>query len=88
MELRLDENYFLESDSNQWTLNYRKSKGINPETKKETFSNDKWYCSSLENALKRYTDESAKESETVDELSSKLDLIFQTINSIEWSRSN
>ena len=81
--IALDENYRLESDSNQWTLLYEKSGEINPKTKKPTISSNKWYCVSLEAVLRRYVNECPKPSKTSGELMLALIRIEKLIEKIE-----
>ena len=80
--IQLDNNYRLESDSNQWTLIYEKEGDINPKTNKPTISTDKWYCTSLGSALDRYVNEASKVSKTAEELLIQLIRIEGQINGL------
>lgn len=66
--IKLDDKYTLENDSNNWILHFKESKGVSEKTGKEYFAGSKWYCSSLQNAIKRYLDECLKPCETVNHL--------------------
>ena len=86
MGIKLDDDYTLENDSNQWVLIYKKSKGLSNKTNKEYFTQNKWYCSSLENALKRYMDESLKPCITVNHLMLKMDDVLTNIKNVKWKK--
>ena len=86
--MKLDENYRLESDSNQWTLIYEKEGAINPKTDKPIVSSDKWYFGNLKQALMRYTDQSVKPSETVEELLIQLIRVEGAVNSSMTNPNN
>lgn len=81
--IRLDENFYLEPDSNNWTLNYELKGGINPETGKPKVSKDVWYCSRLSDALKRYISEAVKPSESVAELTDRVIKLEEVINNLK-----
>lgn len=63
--IKIDKNYYITNDSNQWTLHYEKVGDINPKTGKNTITKNSWYCGTLERCLKRYIDESLKPAENV-----------------------
>ena len=66
--MKIDENYSLENDANNWILKYEREGDINPDTGKPIISTDKWYCSSLQSALTRYFNETTKPTKAVREL--------------------
>lgn len=66
--MRIDENYSIENDSNQWVLEYTSKGDINPKTNKPTISTNKWYCSNLKQCLSRYLDESLKPADSIQTL--------------------
>ena len=66
--IRIDNEYFLSNDANQWVLNYEKIGDINSKIGKPIVSSSKWYCATLESALKRYLNESPKPSTNITEL--------------------
>ena len=76
----LDENFTLTNDSNNWMLNYEKEGEINPKTNRPTLTKETWYFGNLNQALNRYVNESAKQSETVKDLQIQLAMIQDTIN--------
>ncbi len=84
--MKLDKNYSLDNDANQWILNYEREGEINPKTNKPTISRDKWYCRSLQSALKRYLNESVKPSLDVQELYANIDCAIERI--IELTNNN
>lgn len=78
--MRLDENFTLTNDSNNWILNYEKEGDINHKTNRPTLTKETWYFGNLNQALNRYVNESAKQSETVKDLQIQLAMIQDTIN--------
>lgn len=81
--MKIDENYTLENDSNQWVLNYRSEGEINPKTNKPITTENKWYCGTLSQALNRYLDESLKPSKDIQQLKAVLDLSMKNISLIK-----
>ena len=75
----IDMNYHIEADSNQWVLHYNNAKIVKD---KEVNQSNKWYCSSLKNALNRYCDESLKTSKNIEDILQKLDQLNKTISNI------
>jgi len=66
--IKIDENYFLTNDSNQWILNYEKEGDVSEKTGKPVISKDKWYCSGLNGVLQRYLKEAPKTATSIEEL--------------------
>lgn len=77
--IKLDENFYLDPDSNNWTLHYELKGKVNPETGRPKISKDSWHCSNLQSAINRYLTESTKPSESVVDLMNKLEEIKQVI---------
>lgn len=77
--MKLDDNFYLEADTNQWILHYEKEGDINPKTNKPIKHIDKWYCGSLKSALNRYLNESVKSATTVQELSALVNISMERI---------
>ncbi len=80
--IKIDEEYFLTNDSNQWVLNYEKEREINKDTGKPTVSTNKWYCGNLNLALVRYLNESVKFSNSVLKLQSLTILAVERITEL------
>ena len=78
--MRLDENFTLTSDSNNWILNYEKEGDINHKTNRPTLTKETWYFGNLNQALNRYVNEVTKISQTVEDLQIQLVKIQGTIN--------
>lgn len=66
--ITLDENFRIESDTNEWVLIFEQEGEINTKTNKPAIKKDKWHCGSLSLALKRYTNEVTKVGTNVNEL--------------------
>ena len=79
--IELDKYYSIKADSEQWVLFYEKENWIEGK-EKPVISKNKWYCSTLQNALKRYMDESLKPCESVVHLSLKLNAISNNIEGL------
>lgn len=83
--IKLDKFYTLKPESQQWVLNYKKETVIDGEDKPK-ISENTWYCSTLNSALKRYLDESLKKCESVVHLNVKLNDVLNKINDIKWRK--
>jgi len=81
--IKLDEEYYLESDSNQWTLNYKSEGPVNEKTGKPTIKTNIWYCANLKACLKRYYNEATKPAKNVIELGFKVKALEEVINNIK-----
>ena len=81
--IKLDENYYLTNDSNQWSLHYEKEGEINPSTGKPTIKRDTWYCGKLKACLKRYYNEATKPAKDVIDLGFKLKSVEETIQNLK-----
>lgn len=65
--MKIDENYSLETDSNNWILKFKSNEKTH-ENGKKYYSFDEWYFPSLSDALKKYVDQTSKVAESIDEL--------------------
>lgn len=74
--IKLDDLFVLIPDANSWIL-IREEKKV--KQGKEVVSRDRWYCSNIERALKRYANESLKESSSVEEILQRLDDLNEMI---------
>lgn len=83
--MRLDENFTLTNDSNNWILNYEKEGDINHKTNRPTLTKETWYFGKLDQALNRYVNEATKQSEDVNDLRVQLSRIQDTINQVVLS---
>ena len=81
--MKIDDNYRLENDSNQWTLIYEKEGEVNPKTVKPTISTNKWYCGNMKQALKRYLDESLKECNSIETVLLELKRVESVIDNLK-----
>lgn len=79
--MRIDENYSIENDSNQWTLKYSQEGEINKKTGKPTLTENRWYFGTLKGCLNRYLDESIKPAENID-------LVVKLLSSAERNIEN
>ena len=74
--MKLDENYSLIGEENQWTLYFEK-KYFDDKKKKEVVSKNTYYFNKMSDAINSYIDKKLKEKETVsdaiDELKKLLD---------------
>lgn len=81
--MKLDENYRIETNKFQYTLIKEEGTGnINGKTGKETISTDSWYFPTLSLALKKYVNESLKESQSIKEVLEKIDQLNNKIEGI------
>jgi hypothetical protein len=64
--IRLNENYTVTSDSNNWMLNYEKT--YTNEKGKEVTSRDTWYFPRLSDLLKNYLDLRLKDQGTANDI--------------------
>ena len=81
--IKLDKEFYLENDSNQWTLNYRCEGPVNEKTGKPTISTNIWYCANLKACLKRYYNEATKPAKDVIQLGHKLKAVETVINNLK-----
>ena len=77
--MKLDENYTIETDTNNFTLVYE-SKTFDEKKKKEVTSTDEWHYPDLKNALKKYVNQVIKPCESVVSLLEKLNKIESLID--------
>ena len=80
--IKLDQNYSIVTDSNNYTLKFEESKGINETTGKEEFSRDEWHYGKLSQALDKYMNQSIKASKSVQELIDKLNEVQSIIEKV------
>jgi len=83
--ITLDKNYYIEADSNNWTLRYKSDpfeKVVKGE-KKMVSSKDRWYFANLGGCLNRYVNEATKHCKSVDEILSKLDRVEEIIRQVK-----
>lgn len=80
--MKLDKNYTLESDKNNWILSYKSDEKTNEKGEKYhgTYS---WYYPSLKDALQKYMDECLKPCESVEELFKELIKLKHRISTIK-----
>jgi hypothetical protein len=78
----LDDLYTIETDTYNYTLKYKESKGINEETGKEQFSKSESYFPTLKQALLTYMNYALKPSESIDDILVRLDEVEAVINRI------
>ena len=80
--MELDKNYTLTGEKYNWILSYKSDLKIN-EKGKEYFSTDTWYFPNIEDALKKYTDERFKPSDTIEKLISIINDLEHTISKLK-----
>lgn len=85
MNIQLDENYSIESDSACWTLTYEKQGAINPKTGKPIISRDASYHANLKQALVKYLDNSLKPSKDAQDVLSRIVEVEKTIEKVRLS---
>lgn len=89
-KITLDENFYIESDSFNVTLFFRREKEVlkkNKETGIEELKaiteKNEWYYPNLKGALRKYLDESLKESESVQEVLCKIEEVYKLIKTLK-----
>ena len=80
--MKLDENYKLEGEKYNWVLSYESEVKTNDKGLEYT-SKDQWYFSNIQNAIKKYCDESSKQSESIEELKQILENLNTTIEKLK-----
>lgn len=79
--IKLNDNYHITNDANNWVLNYKEEK-----TKKsgETYEAvDSWYFSKLSDLLSRFLDNEMKDAKTAKELLGKINEVEQIIKKLK-----
>lgn len=66
MEITLNQNYKVTSDSNNWILNYESVR--DGDDGKKITSKDTWYFSTLKDCLTRFMDMRLKDNETANNI--------------------
>jgi len=84
--IKLDENYWIESDNLQFTLRYEENKGLNPKTGKDMIVTDQWYFPTLKMCLMAYINISTKKCKTIEDVLSYLSSIEARIENILLKR--
>ena len=80
--IKLDENYKMVSDNHNWTLEFESIR-FDEEKQKEVKSKDEWHYPSIQGCLKKYLDQSGKNSNSIDELIEKLNEIYLVIKNLK-----
>ncbi len=76
--MKLDENYTINSNEFQWTLNYEFKKWSDEKNKIIT-TKDQYYYPNLKSAIKGYIDKKLKKAETVEETILELNKLLQLL---------
>lgn len=63
--IKLDDHFYLKNDSTSWTLVYEKEGEVNNKTGKPKITRRTWHTGTVDQALKRYIDESLKPCQSV-----------------------
>ena len=85
MNIQLDENYSIESDTACWVLNYEKEGEINPKTGKPIISPDASYHANLRQALAKYLDNALKPCKDAQDLMRRITEVEKTIEKVRVS---
>lgn len=82
--MQLDENYYLDSDSNQWILRKEEvTDTFNEKTGKYMMNKDTWYFPKITQALSRYLDDTLKGSENVTTVLERIKEVEESIQKLE-----
>lgn len=89
--IKLNENYRIEKDTYSWTLifNEEREKEKLDDKKKKTgvfepfVYEEKWYYPDIKQVLNKFIDLELKDCETIAELSAKMNLISEKIDSLK-----
>lgn len=87
--IKIDENFSIEIDSNNFTLKKEVKTGKFNDKGNEIISSDQWYCSNITRALKRYVHESMRELEELTDVKgvlSKIDELETKINNLKFQQ--
>ena len=82
--IKLDENYRIEFDANNFILKYEEEKTVLKKGKEESVtSTDHWYYHRLDLALTKYVNQSIKVSKTAEELLYAIKQINEVVSTIK-----
>lgn len=81
-KITLDQNYFIETDSYNFTLKFEK-KQFDDEKQKEVTQKNEWHFPTLSGALNKYSNEIFKVCESVGELLVKVHNLEKLISTIK-----
>lgn len=80
----LNENFYIETDTFNYTLQFRKDKQVEKSAEIKTITqSETWYYPNIQACCRKYLDESLKESESIEEVLLKIEGIHQTIKNIK-----
>ena len=81
--IKLDNNFSIETDSNNFVLKFEKETGeIHSKTGNPIISKNQWFYGNLKGCLIKYSNESLKDCQDIKEVLSRLDEIEALIKSI------
>lgn len=81
--IKLDDYFHLDISGDCVTLVHEEEGRVNKITGKMCFPVNKWHCTSLKNALKRYTDVSSHACNDIIQILYKLDFINNKIDNLK-----
>lgn len=85
--IKLENGFFITTDSNNWTLNLELAKEVDADgEKKTTTQSDRWYYPSLQLCLKKYIQESLKSNNSIQELLTAIDNLHKEIDTIKTKK--
>lgn len=79
--MKLDDNYSLIGEENQWTLLYEK-KYFDEKKNKEVVSRNAYYFNKMSDAINSYIDKKLKEKETISEAIKELNYLLEKLKQI------
>lgn len=81
--IKLDKQYSLVGDAHNWMLVFEEPR-INQKNNEEYLFKDQWYFTTIEQVLKKYTNQVTKSSDDVEQLKDILREVNTTIKNLKY----
>lgn len=82
--IQLNNEFYVETDSNNYILQHRKPKEVVKDGEAKTvLESDSWYFPTLSACLRKFLDESLKESESIQEVLQQIERVHKTIKNLK-----
>ena len=84
--IKLENGFFITTDSNNWTLNLELEKEVDANGEKKITQKNHWYYPSLQLCLKKYIQESLKNNNSIQEVLNAIDNLYKEIETIKTKK--
>ena len=78
--IKIDDNFLIEVDVNNWTLKYQDVGEYNEKTGKNKIVSDHWYFPNLKLCLKKYLDQSLRHNDSINSILESIDKLEKNID--------